>query len=461
MTSIPANVQSFLAGSRAGQIKVQTAESKEDFSKVLDRQKTAAPRENSANTPKQAKVSGSETAKAQGQTETPREAEADKAMQTEGGEVKTDQAAAGQNQQQEAVEAVSQPNTGVSEEMNGEELSGEALEQVMEVLQSAILQIQELLTQQLNISPQELEQLMREEGFTEIQLLQPETVNQLILDATGAEDSVALVMDESLYHSQQAITQGFQEITQEAARSLEGELKEEGSLTKALESLENAMSGKAVQETGAAAQGLQQEGGQEKQGRQEQSQDHGAAGQVFYQNYTSQAQNQAAVSASAATTAAGNVYAEIPDSQQVMNQILDYMKVSMKPEDTVLNMQLHPENLGTLHIQITAREGIMTAHFTASSEAVKTVLENQMIVLKENFEQQDIKVDAIEVTVETHQFESNLEQGRQRGEEESGRKPKRRRLDINSLESDEELTEPEQILTEMMAASGSSVDYLA
>lgn len=152
---------------------------------------------------------------------------------------------------------------------------------------------------------------------------------------------------------------------------------------------------------------------------------------------------------------------EIPDSQQVMNQILDYMKVSMKPEDTVLNMQLHPENLGTLHIQITAREGIMTAHFTASSEAVKAVLENQMIVLKENFEQQDIKVDAIEVTVQTHQFESNLEQGRQRGEEESGRKPRRRRLDVNSLESGEELTEPDQILTEMMAASGSSVDYLA
>lgn len=459
MTSIPANVQSFLGGSRTGQIKVQTAESKEDFSKVLDRQKTAAPKENSANTPKQAKVSGSETAKAQGQTETPREAEADKAMQTEGGEVKTDPA--GQNQQQEAVETVSQPEAEVSEGLTGEELSGEALEQVMEVLQSAILQIQELLTQQLNISPQELEQLMREEGFTEIQLLQPETVNQLILDATGAEDSVALVMDESLYHSRQAITQGFQEITQEAVRSLEGELKEEGSLTKALESLENAMSGKAVQETCAAAQELQQEGGQEKQGRQEQSQDHGAAGQVFYQNYTSQAQNQTAVSTSAATAAAGNVYAEIPDSQQVMNQILDYMKVSMKPEDTVLNMQLHPENLGTLHIQITAREGIMTAHFTASSEAVKTVLENQMIVLKENFEQQDIKVDAIEVTVETHQFESNLEQGRQRGEEESGRKPKRRRLDINSLKSDEELTEPEQILTEMMAATGSSVDYLA
>ncbi len=460
MTSIPANVQNFLPGSRTAQPKIQQADSKEDFSKVLDRQKTGTPKENSVNTPKQTKVSDSEPGKAQGQTETPQEAETEKGVQTENGDVKTDEAAAGQNQQQEAAEAVSQPNKDVVEGPTEEELSGEMLEQVMEILQSAILQIQELLVQQLNISPQELEQLMQKAGFTEFQLLQPETVNQLILEATGAEDPVALVMDESLYHSQQVITRGFQEITQEVARSLE-ELEDEGGLTKALDSLENVMSGKAMQDTGDAAQGLQQESGQEKQGRQEQGQDQGAAGQVFYQNYTSQAQNQAAVPVSTATAAAGNVYVEIPDSQQVMNQILDYMKVSMKPEDTVLNMQLHPENLGTLHIQITAREGIMTAHFTASSEAVKAVLENQMIVLKENFEQQDIKVDAIEVTVQTHQFESNLEQGRQRGEEESGRKPKRRRLDVNSLESGEELTEPDQILTEMMAASGSSVDYLA
>ena len=184
-------------------------------------------------------------------------------------------------------------------------------------------------------------------------------------------------------------------------------------------------------------------------------------GQVFYQNYTSQAQTQAVTGQTGATAfPSGPDYVQTPDTQQVMNQILDYMKVSMRPEDTVLNMQLHPENLGTLHIQISAREGVMTAHFTATSEAVKTVLENQMAVLRENFEQQDIKVDAIEVTVETHQFESNLEQGRQRGEEEQSRKPRRRRLDVSGLESGEELEEPDQIVAEMMAANGSSVDYL-
>lgn len=464
MTSIPANVQNFPAGNRTGQPKVQAAESKEDFGKVLDRQKTGTSGDSSVKAPKQAKGSTDEAVKTQGQKETPQEAEAVEAVQAEGGETVTGETDIAQKQQPETDEMI-RPETDMAADIPVEnELPEEGLEQLMEILQSAILQIQELLTQQLNISPQELEQLMRQKGFTDVQLLQPETVSQLILDATGAEDSMALVMDEDLYQSQQTIIQGFQEITQK----LETELKEEGGLQKTLESLkslENGVESQTVQESGAAEENFRQENQEQpEQGREHesaQSQHQNTVGQVLYQNYTSQAQSQAVTGQSGAVTfSSGAAYAQAPETQQVMDQILDYMKVSMKPEDTVLNMQLHPENLGTLHIQISAREGVMTAHFTATSEAVKTVLENQMVVLRENFEQQDIKVDAIEVTVETHQFESNLEQGRNRGEEEQGRRPRRRRLDMSGLESAEELPEQDKIVAEMMAANGSSVDYL-
>ncbi|MDE6675140.1 MAG: flagellar hook-length control protein FliK, partial [Acetatifactor sp.] len=289
----------------------------------------------------------------------------------------------------------------------------------------------------------------------------PETVNELVLVVAGAEYYLSLVMDENLYQSQQTITRGFQEIT----RQLKQDVEENGEeLPRVLEKLENSVGGMEVHRPEAAENPLQSDTREHDRSEQDKGQDRNAAttGQVFYQNYTAQAQNQAIGQQISAMASAGeSAYVEAQESRQIMNQVLDYMKVSMKPENTVLNMQLHPESLGTLHIQISAREGVMTAHFTASSEAVKTVLENQMAVLKENFLQQDIKVEAIEVTVETHQFEDNLEQGRQRNEEEAGRRPKRRRLDISSLESGEELTESEQIITEMMAADGNTVDYLA
>ena len=463
MTSIPANVQNYLAGNRTGQNKVQAPESKADFGKVLDRQKTGTPRESSVKSQRQNETPTGEAVKTQGQKETSQEAEANTAAQAAGGETGAEGTVAAQEQQTKPAETSQRPETDSPKNGSAEdELPQEGLEQVMEVLQSAIAQIQELLMQQLNISPQELEQLMQDEGFTDIQLLQPETVNQLILSAAGTEDSMTLVTDENLYRSQQTITQGYQEIT----RGLEEELKEEGGLSKALESLENSASSQAVQEPDRATENLQQGNSQEQPGRQkghETRQDHsqGVTGQVLYQNYTAQAQNQAVGQTGAMPTQTGAAYAEMPDSQQIMNQILDYMKVTVRPENTVLNMQLHPESLGTLHIQISAREGVMTAHITATSEAVKTVLENQIAVLRDNFVQQDIKVEAIEVTVETHQFEHNLEQGRQRGEEEQSKKPRRRRLDVSGLESDEELTESDQIIAEMMAANGNSVDYLA
>lgn len=459
MTSIPANVQKYLASSRTEQPKAQAADSRQDFSKVLDKQKTGTSRENDTKSTQQKQVK--ETGGAPKQEQAPGQEEAKVTEQPEEGQLQTDDATLQQEQTTEPTEVSNQPeqpaeDTSVETQPAEEP---EELEQVMAVLQSAILQIQELLQQQLDITPEELQQLMQERGITETDLLQPQVVDQLVLDAAGAEDTLSLVMDENLYQSQQTISREFQEISQ----NLKKDLAESGEeLPQVLDKLENSLNTLEVRRPETAAENPQQGDAHEHSNAEhDKGQDRNATGQVFYQNYTAQAQNQTTGQQISVMASTGeSAYVEAQESRQIMNQVLDYMKVSMRPEDTVLDMHLHPENLGTLHIQISAREGVMTAHFTASSEAVKTVLENQMAVLKENFMQQDIKVEAIEVTVQSHQFEDNLEQGRQRSEEEAGRRPKRRRLDISSLEADEELTESEQIITEMMAADGNTVDYL-
>ena len=458
MTSIPANVQKYFAGSRTEQPKAQTADSRQDFSKVLDKQKTGTSKDN-----------GVKAAQQKPAKETDNAAKEENSLQGDTGAA--EQPGEGQIQPEEALQQGQTTDTaetaGQTEQSVGEVSEAvvpaeepEGLEQVMEVLQSAILQIQELLTQQLDITPEDLQQLMQEKGITELDLLQPETINQHLLAAAGAEDNLSLVMDENLYQSQQTITQEFHEIPRQLKQDMEANGEE---LPRVLEKLENSINTMEVQKPEAATENMQQG---EMQGHDrlehDKGKDRNVTGQVFYQNYTAQAQNQTVGQQISVMASAGeSAYVEAQESRQIMNQVLDYMKVSMRPEDTVLDMHLHPESLGSLHIQISAREGVMTAHFTASSEAVKNVLETQMAVLKENFLQQDIKVEAIEVTVESHQFEDNLEQGRQRNEEEAGRRPKRRRLDISSLEAGEELTESEQIITEMMAANGNTVDYLA
>lgn len=64
-----------------------------------------------------------------------------------------------------------------------------------------------------------------------------------------------------------------------------------------------------------------------------------------------------------------------------------------------------------MHVAVTAKEGIVTAQLTAQNEQVKAALENQLTALKEQFNNQGIKVEAVEITVQSHGFESeqNLE----------------------------------------------------
>ncbi|MBQ9136051.1 MAG: flagellar hook-length control protein FliK, partial [Lachnospiraceae bacterium] len=153
------------------------------------------------------------------------------------------------------------------------------------------------------------------------------------------------------------------------------------------------------------------------------------------------------------------------DTEMIMRQITDYMRSNVSEGVSELEMQLHPESLGNLHVKLTAKEGVVTAQFTAQNEAVKNVLESQMIQLKETFKEQGVTVENIEVEVQTNGFEHSLSQngGQQTGnDEKQADRPRTRRINLNDLDAMvEELTEEEQLAAEMLKDSGNTVDYTA
>lgn len=154
------------------------------------------------------------------------------------------------------------------------------------------------------------------------------------------------------------------------------------------------------------------------------------------------------------------------DTQDVINQITEQMRVINKDNLTELQMKLNPENLGNVNLTLVSKEGNVTASFTAQNEAVKNALEAQIVVLKENLEAQGVKVEAIEVSVASHGFERNLDEQNQKNnaqeEEEQRLKKATRKLNISDLLADdniEELDEEEIVTAKMMAADGNSMDY--
>lgn len=152
------------------------------------------------------------------------------------------------------------------------------------------------------------------------------------------------------------------------------------------------------------------------------------------------------------------------NTQDIMNQIMDYMKIQVKADLTQMEIQLHPASLGTVHINLTAKEGVITAQFLTQNEAVKAAIESQIVQLKNNFEEQGLKVEAVEVTVESHQFERNLSgEGSGQQEQQSGKKKNVHKINLNELSQEEEtqMDEAEQIAVAMMSAGGNTVDYTA
>ena len=342
----------------------------------------------------------------------------------------------------------------------------------------------------LEVSPEQLQGHMEELGMEALDLLDSGKLGELLLSVKGAEDLSTLVTDEGLYDCFQKVMTQLEGALQESGEILE---KEPEQLPKLLEQIQD---GTVLPETTELSEGMEQpeelspemevadqrgeeraesqgtmeqlpEGtgtadrtsaqtrGDGRESRQSGGGERGQGADLFAQNLRTQEfepQVQQAAVAESAWDA---------DTQNIMRQILDYMKINLKPDASSLEMQLHPASLGTLQVQVASKGGVVTANFITQNEAVKAALETQMIQLKEQFAEQGVRVEAIEVTVQPHAFERNLDQGR--GNDSQGREPAKkgrtRRIDLNASPQGEEPEQEELLAREILAANGNTVDY--
>lgn len=165
-------------------------------------------------------------------------------------------------------------------------------------------------------------------------------------------------------------------------------------------------------------------------------------------------------------TAAGQTVMErFTSTEDIMNQITEYIKINLKSDVQEMELQLHPASLGSVNVQLASKDGVITAQFTAQNETVKAAIESQLVQLKTQFEEQGIKVDAVEVTVANYRFDQNFS-GKEENPEEGNRNGKKghRRINLNDMsleELPEDMEDSERIAAEMMARNGNTVDYTA
>lgn len=406
-----------------------------------------------------------------------------------------------------------------SQTVKAEETSNNITDEQSQKITEAGKKVIEEIAEEFGITEEEVEMAMEQLGLSVYGLFDPASLKELVLLIGGEQDASALLTNEGLFASLQNIVAkagkiqnglagqlemnqeelarlmeklqdlsdgslqegnldpadkgsfadifaqetGVQEtVTQEQQPKITVEVKA-GDETVKLAADENGNAVKTLEVTSSAAEEsiVKEDSGRQEQKTGEEGKGHSenafsSGGQLFEGLVQNRTQNVAVpVEQQAALFN--------DQTQEIVDQIVNYMKIQLRPGMSQLEMQLHPESLGTVHIQLVSRGGEVTAQFHVQNEAVKAAVESQVNTLVENLREQGVKVEAVQVSVESHGFESNLWQGQGKDEEASSQNNRKapRRINLNDLNTlpEDEADEEEVLAAKMMEVNGNTVDY--
>lgn len=360
------------------------------------------------------------------------------------------------------------------------------------------------IAEEMNVTPEEVEAAMEVLGLTVIELFDTDNLKQLLLNLSGSADELSLVTNETLYGNLQNLLETVEEdlgiiaedlglskeelntlLTQVVSEQQETDVQD---MTPEPETPEVNLEGMkdytvSIQRDGETVQ--MKVTVDDASGAKSVTEEVTDTPEVEVQSFSKHKENNASdMDNRGEGNSAGSTLLQTPAQQievnevqtaepvfqsaqteEIMDQIMEYMKINLKADTQELEMQLHPASLGTVNVQIAAKDGVLTAHFTTQNETVRAVIETQLIQLKTQFEEQGIKVDAVEVTVANHAYgEQFSEQNENMGQEQGKTKKGIRRINLDEIGEEEDLDmmeDSERIAVEMMQANGNTVDYTA
>lgn len=396
----------------------------------------------------------------------------------------------------------------IAKQTKGETVDKEVAESKEEAVKEAGEKLVEEIAEEMEVTPEEVEKVMEALGLNAAALLNPENMKQLLVELSGNSDPLAIVTDGELY----AHFKNLLSVLEDSLETLQTELslteEDLNALIADMSVVDDMAEGAAMAEELLAAQDngddVSLEGMKDysvtvqKDGETVQVKvtvDDASGEQTTTENVTGVSKADMQQDAKAGEknasgkgegNAAGNMTMQMPTQQvdlnqvtqeqpimehfarteDIMNQIMDYMKINLKSDVQEMELQLHPASLGNVHVQIASKDGAITAQFTAQNEVVRAAIESQLVQLKEQFTEQGIKVDAVEVTVANYEAQQSFSGNeKEAGEEQQqGSKKNHRRINLNELDLEElpeDMDDSDKIAADMMARSGNTVDYTA
>ena len=366
----------------------------------------------------------------------------------------------------------------------------EKLKETMKEVEDFEEAVTEVIAEELHVSKEELEAAMEELGLTYLDLLDNSNLANLVAKLTNCENVNQLLCSEAFTNVVQQVRELGNELLSEVQMTPE-ELMEVQSLfeeaNEQLQVTETTEEINPVQESDADVVSDTEEGIKVEVVRIENEEEQPDTSEESLSDDKKQGMsdmqdklwNQTQISHGSETIVAGTTtfmeelngfetIQTLPPHvtvSDIMEQFAEQVRVQISADTTKMQMQLNPEHLGKLYVEIIENEGAITAKIETQNLAVKEALEMQMADLKVNLSQAGVKVDSVEVTIASHEFERNLEQdanSKKQQEDAEAKSTRHRNINLNGLdELSGMMTEEETLVAKMMAEQGNSVDFTA
>ncbi len=364
-----------------------------------------------------------------------------------------------------------------------------------EKVEEAYHDIAEAVKEELGLTDEELNALLAQLGFTISDLLIPQNAAVLVAAANGTDVTV-IVTDEAMAKELNSLVARITQIVQETAEKTDVTVREFSEMLADFESnlpehtdnedtvhnqipdmedkdaatvpVKDEYSGREIKvsvENNQTQELLQehteasgrQTGGQAAGDGFGNNRNEGNGSRSFAENILYNINQAVGETAAFSSETAGNYTV---NSADIINQMLEAVRINVTPDTTSMEIQLTPENLGRINLNVASKNGVITATITTQNESVRAVIENQLIQLKESLNNQGLKVQDVEVTIASQGFSMNQDKASEDTGRENGQKTRR------SFRTDNELPANDMIISEiaerqLMEANGNSVSYTA
>lgn len=347
-------------------------------------------------------------------------------------------------------------------------------EQLTGQMDALLDSVMALLMQKFDITEEQLNQVLGELGLTPADLFNNADLMSVLVEISGAGDIAEILTNEDLYVQVQEVMKEtgmlFESIVED------GQLKPEElqQLAQSLDIIEQSSAqtedGLIIEQTGnvenepdAELPVLEVVDNRPQTEKENFSQENSTmTGQEGFSHFSTQVAQAAREIAEPGIQS----FVQNVDMEEIIQQVVERVKLEIQPDTTNIEMQLHPESYGKLNLHVSVREGVVTAQMAVENEMVKSALEAQVVQLKEEMMAKGLKVDAVEVTIASHEFEQNLEDGQQQDAhtqeaDNHGHRQINLRNEALTLEELMEMSEQDALARKIMLENGNSIDFSA